>query len=265
MTSIEAQARYLLARSIPAMLEAPFLARYAKANKDLKRVLDAIDDGILTPEDMHTAHEVVAKQAAREMLGEYLRMRAKSKVRHKYRQGANRLSGQLEAALRTSDITAASPDRIHLLNLDTMNTEAAHWGRINYGVAGPKKSPRRSRQFPFRFDGKVLPIRVGTTAGPRANFRVPEFSGGSPRVGYFTPQGELHIGKKHLSDDANHDRLYELGYRRVGGRFSGGVKPYHFVDAGAAVVAEDLGEAYKSAIRRSERRVKREANRRTRY
>lgn len=227
------------------------------AQQGIRDMIKDLEDEILTEKDTLRVHELVAEEAREAMVKSFRARNALSKVDSYSRPG--RLSGRLEKALRNPRSVVGTSRSIRILDLEFMDREAAHWRRLNFGVKGTKRGGRVPEMFTIKFDNVGVKGNFGSRAQSRPNFRVPEFKGGTRMVGYFNPAGELHIGRV---PGVGRNEGASDGYRKVAGRWSGGVEPWNFADAAFKTVAEDLWLGYRNAIFLANRRASNKRRRR---
>lgn len=142
-----------------------------------------------------------------------------------YRRGPdpkkNRLSQLLGPALASSSMLAGTTNRtISFINIQTLNTEARHWYRVNYGAYGPKVNLKRPKAFPVKVGGKTL-FELHDPHRPAPNSWLPR--------GYIA-EGRHYFEPKKGPADVH----------------GGGSRSAVFTDLGFASLATNFGPTYRA-------------------
>jgi hypothetical protein len=145
-----------------------------------------------------------------------------------YRVGENRLSGTLDPALQNiADMTADTTDRvISFINVSSLNSQARHWYRVNYGAAGPNLAARNPRE------------QYVVEVGGRPAFRIQDKSNPDPRnmlPHHFFSYG---IGAEFVP------------LRGPADRPSNGVRAARFTDLGLQSIQRNFGPEYMKMFNR---------------
>lgn len=192
------------------------------------------------------AHLDVGKAAQRSMVQGF-RSRRFRRPAGRYRAGEQRLSGELAKALSGDSHVRANPYTLEFLNIHTMDQQAAHWRRLNFGAgAGGKEGIQAPQQFPITWNG-LLVATLGLNTQPSPAFRI-------PKGFWVTPGGESAGGAS--SSRVGQDQFFLTGMK-VGRGFgrpspskvTGGIASRNFIDAGVRRVANELPRAYETIYR----------------
>lgn len=124
-----------------------------------RQLYQALNLGLIPPSRLKAANRQIAELSQQAIVDGW---RQRLPVRSPpYRRGPDpnkdRLSQLLGPALAREDMLRATTARtISFLNVSTLNREARHWYRVNYGAEGPKVSPPRPRPVPVTVNGNTL-------------------------------------------------------------------------------------------------------------
>lgn len=137
-----------------------------------------------------------------------------------YRAGSDpdkdRLSGVLGRVLASPAMLRGTTDRtISFLNVGTLNTEARHWYRVNYGALGPIANPERPESFPITAQGHTLFV-LRDESPPAAQSWLPQ-NWQSEGSHWFIPTAP---GKADVRGGGHRSALFsDLGFRSVAQNF----------------------------------------------
>lgn len=153
-----------------------------------------------------------------------------------------RRSGYLSRVLDRSDLARGDANGIEFVNTAALDTEAAHWRRLNFG-AGQNAGSSIS-EFPLRLFGQTLAV-LEFGIGPSAPFTLPP--------GFF---GNFDAPNKELRGRGTIQPFYPamssgaLGIRKSPYQPSetSGIRGRHFLEEGLAVMATELPIMYEDMI-----------------
>lgn len=195
--------------------------------RDIRALGKALDLSLIPRSKLKAANVQIAKEAQAAMVkGWRSRLPRRSSS---YRPQA-RLVKRLGRALASESMVTQTTDRtISFINQATLNSEAKHWYRVNYGAQGPNLAEgRQARSFTASVNGQAL-FTLRDDTPPAAQSFLPQgfhWRGGAFPTGIFFPD-------KH-SAPAN-----------VRGQ---GVRAARFTDLGVEAVAQRLGPVYFSTL-----------------
>ena len=246
------QARSVMATSGSSTLRQAFALSLSEAGEALTRQVElfgrALADG-LDPDAFLRAHEGIGAAAQRSVLSSYGQRVTRKQGPSGYRAGATDnhsrrfAGGALRRALGSKDFYRATADGLQFVNIRTLDKEAAHWYRLNFGAgaAGLGSTAR----FQVRWHGLVV-ASLGFDAEPSAPFAM-------PRGVWVSPTGErVRAG----ANPAGTDEFYPQGERPPGirgaptsGTMTRGIEARNFLDAGLRRIADLLPRAYDDIYR----------------
>jgi hypothetical protein len=179
-----------------------------------KTLYEGIGAGVFPRSQLLAANQEIARRAQRDILsGWRARLPARSGP---YRRGSNprkdRLSGKLGEALASPAMVRRTTDRaISFLDPITLNAEARHWYRVNYGAYGGYAIVRRPKAYPVTVAGHTvftlrdelrpapnswLPLRFGFEGSEFVPLKGPARTvGGGHRAALFTDLGFQSVGR----------------------------------------------------------------------
>lgn len=186
--------------------------------------------------DMARVHGEVAAEMRAAVAGRYAETVEAQRRVPPYARSSRR-SGYLGRAIRRPDLVTSDASGIGFINEASMNKEAAHWRRLNFGAgdaAGEQPAAVPIRLFGENVGEASLPygpspafslpkgffIQGGQAVAPRSSYR----GGGS--VGAFTPSRRSP-------------------YRPA---VTAGIRGRHFLEAGLEVVGEQLPRRYSDLL-----------------
>lgn len=201
-------------------------------------------------------HERVGKMAQRSVLGSYdyqVRRNQSSMSRSGYRGGyrpaGGRLSGGvLRRALKNPQMVDAGPNHLYFINWNTLDDEAAHWYRLNFG-AGARGQTSRQGRYNMLIEGQTILAGLGLKTGPS---RKPVIL---PPGFFLDAQGQFqHRNSKRRGLDMFVPGGHRPGVTR-GRRFrrtvTAGIEARNYLDAGVRRIALELPRAYDDLFRRA--------------
>jgi hypothetical protein len=217
------------ARSLIVGVQTALIHGIGEAFEQLPSVIQSMGNalavGSVPDKYMQAANYEIAAQAQRAIVGGLRNTLPEGSG--PYRAG-ERLTGTLERALSSPAMLEHTTGKvISFINESVLNSEARHWYRINYGVAGTSTQgpSRQARSFDVTLNGTTL-MTLRDARPPR--------SGGTYLPRRFRFDGREMVV---LSGPAKPPRP---GH---------GARAAHFIDLGLEAVAENT-EAYERVFRR---------------
>ncbi len=209
-----------------------------RGSMNLVRVLsEALEKRIGDPSDLQKIHSNVAA-GMRQSVKSSFEQSVKSYT-GTYRVGQNRISGgALKRAITSDSLAVGTPTGIDFIDQGRLDTEAAHWRRLNYGAFGTRVKDRQVTKRPFKFDNVIL-YTIGLTDSPRPAF-------GMPPGRFTTTEG------KRISYEPSRRGLDKFSPGGGGRRpipVTGGIRARNFLDAGIVRLTTDLPPAYTRLVK----------------
>lgn len=149
----------------------------------------------------------------------------------------NRLSGQLGKVVRRRDLVRGDAEGVHFIDAGTLDKEAAHWRRVNFGAgsqAGEQPAP--------------IPIRLFGEALQMASFDI------GPSRGFSLPKGFFIQGGRAVIPNSNYRGAGSVGpfipnrkspYRPAP---TEGIRGRHFLEAGLESMRHDFPNMYADLL-----------------
>lgn len=203
-------------------------------NKTQRLVARVLEEKKLSAGTRRRIHEDAGRAAQRSLVAGYTNRRRRRGT-PPYRINAkdprnNRLAGGiLRRALNNPSMVKATADSVFFIDAATLDREAAHWRRINFGAGRIGGSPGPG-EFQMRWGSLVIGA-LGLTDGPSPAFRIPR---GFWFENEFYPTGEQPGGR-------GKGRLQKP-------RMTFGIAASQFLDAGVRRLAQELPRGYVGAI-----------------
>ena len=202
-------------------------AGIAKASDHMfASMLGSIENSVISKTTFTKAHKRIAAEMKSSVLHSYDQRVTAREEFAPYRIGRNRLSGGvLKRALRGAGMFVADGTSIGFINEGTMDSEAAHWRRLNFGAGGAAFDLYKGQQFVVQF-GKTRLGKIGSTQEPSGDVLMPQ--------GYWSKGGKQLPG------------FYPTG--QVADRMTKGIPGRRFLDAGLKAFARELPIAYEDLL-----------------
>lgn len=190
-----------------------------------------------------------------------------------YREGNDRLSGgRLLKALNSTSMYRVAQDGIFFINQAHLDSQAAHWYRLNFGAGGKGRDTPAAKQYRMRFLGQDVGLDFRVDSPPSAGFTLPpgfwgRAGGSAQSVQIFKPwtplpegrkgQDMFFFGERAKSLYAN-SRNQRIAYKKKHGpeadprRFyptaSKGIQGSRYLDAGISRLTDGLPVAYTALM-----------------
>lgn len=225
---------------------------FGAVNRQLGAFFERVSRDLVASPQLARVHQEVGERAQRAILNSYAqRVTARegpaSRFNAAYRNRRSRFGGgALRSALAHPGHVEAGQTYLRLLDIDILDTEAAHWYRLNFG-AGPRGRETRSAVFQMILDGRPIGP-IGFTTGPsRSPVILP--------AGFF-----LNMEGSRQGRDASRrgeDAFFPAGGaagvgargRPLRARVTAGIAGRNYLDAGLRTLARDLPRAYDETFR----------------
>jgi hypothetical protein len=165
--------------------------------------------------------------------------------RGQYRHGQDRLSGTLLPTLKSQKNYRANGRTLELFNKKFLYEEAKHYARLNFGAPGSAYRMEKGAKVPVNFAPfkTVGSFRLGVhDAGPTSEVILP--AGGFTGKGHFYPASQI-TGAKLGGGKFGAGISPALIRRRVQAETATrGIRGRHFIEAGVAAAAANVGPVY---------------------
>lgn len=217
----------------------------------------ALKNAVGNRRSLQTTNLQLARGARRSVLQAYSKrvQASPTKVKYgSYREGEDRLPNALGKALRREDMFIGTGEGILFGNRAVLDSQAAHWYRLNYGAGARARSgPFIARKHSIKLFGQRIQQTREGDVPPSAPFEIPSgfwFTSGVTKRGFY-PKGPPSKGfAGQLTADGKRVRVKEqdlesLGISRQRRMLTAGIAGRNFFDAGIARIARDIGPAYE--------------------
>lgn len=203
---------------------------YVGMNRQLEAFLKGMDIG--AKGDMQRVNRQVAAQARQAVVESYER-NVEAVRRVPSYQRFNRRSGYLGRVVRRRDLVSADSQGVYFLPEDSLDKEAAHWRRLNFGAGDEAGGGYYA--YPLRLFGQTLGD-LSFDMGPSPAFSLPKgffIQGGKAVVPNSSYRGQGSVGKFIPSRRSPYQPAITEGIR---GR--------HFLEAGLEAISIGVEVGY---------------------
>lgn len=228
-------------------------------DRSIARYFTVFGDAFTDVGRIGEVHRRVGLQAQRSILGAYdqlvtARSGPAARSNAAYRARPARLSGRLRNALKNPGHVEVGGTYLRFLDVDILDSEAAHWYRINFGV-GQRGSQTRPGIYELVIGGAV----VG-----QLGFGLGGDIGGPSRHPMILPPGFWVGGGERVGGDVTRrgmegfflpGEISGVRGRPTQARTTRGIAGRQFLDAGIRRIARELPNAYEDIARNAHARA----------